>query len=153
MSTYDVCTPTFKKPFGTTFKPRTISSVIVPVMPLVWCLSYINMKQSWSHKKMQNEAALLMLISLYSVKIMSGEIFEIYQDITEVVMTQFVIQLLWFPAQLRCSIRVTMLLLDNNVWYFIFSNHYLAFFSYSRSGDYEKKINEKCLIGICTPIW
>lgn len=60
---------------------------------------------------------------------MSGEIFEIYQEITEIVMTQFIIQLLWFPVQLRCSIRVTMQFLQNNMWYFIFSNYYLAFFS------------------------
>lgn len=128
VTTYGVCTPIFKKLFGTTFKPRTISSVIAPVMPLACCLNYINMKQSCSHEKIQNEAALVMLISLYSIKIMSGEIVEIHQEITEIVMTQFIIQLLWFPAQLRCSIIVTMLFLQNNMWYFIFSNHYLAFF-------------------------
>lgn len=44
--------------------------------------------------KMQNEAALLMLISLYSIKILSGEIFKIYQELTEIVMTQFITQLL-----------------------------------------------------------
>lgn len=29
---------------------------------------------------------------------MSGEIFEIYQEIREIGMTQFITQLLWFPA-------------------------------------------------------
>jgi len=54
--------------------------------------------------------------------------FHIYREITEVVMTQFIAQLLWFPAELACSLRVTIQLLQNSVWYFIFSNHYLAFF-------------------------
>lgn len=49
-----------------------------------------------------------MVISLYSIKIVSSKIFEIYLEITEIEMTQFITQLLWFPAELRCSIRVTM---------------------------------------------
>lgn len=111
-----VCSSLFKKPFGTTFKPRTISSVIVPVMPLVCCLNYTKIvEQSCCHKKIQNEAALLMVISLYSIKILSSEIFEIYQEITEIEMTQFITQLLWFPAELRCSITVIMQFLQNNM--------------------------------------
>lgn len=54
--------------------------------------------------------------------------FHIYQEITEVVMTQFIAQLLWFPAELACSLRVSIQILQNSMWYFIFSNHYLAFF-------------------------
>lgn len=56
-----------------------------------------------------------MVISLYSIKILSSEIFEIYQEITEIEMTQFITQLLWFPAELRCSITVIMQFLQNNM--------------------------------------
>lgn len=82
---------------------------------------------------MQNEAAILLPISLYSIKIIYlvrslQYSFHFYQEITEIVMTEFIAWLLQFPAELACSLKVIIQFLQNSMWYFIFSNHYLAFF-------------------------